>query len=90
MDFKSEKIIDMVYDRSVDECFRILDNYSREERATVESISCDMYSSFHRLASSYFPNARVCVDSFHLIQLINDALVKLITTLQKDYSTDSK
>lgn len=90
MDFKSKKIIDMVYGRSVDECIRVLDNYSREERATVEYITCDMYTGFHRLASSYFPNARVCVDSFHVIQLINDALLKLITTLQKDYSTDSK
>ena len=44
MDFKSKKIIDMVYGRSVDECIRVLDNYSREERATLKYITCDMYT----------------------------------------------
>ena len=90
MDFQSGDVIDLIYGRSVEDCMRGLQLYSRDERLTVKYISTDMYSGFHRLAKSYFPRAEICVDSFHVIKLINESFQKLLISKMKSYDNNSK
>lgn len=89
MDFQTGKIVELIYGRSVDDCFSVLGNLDREKRYKVKLISTDMYRGFHRLAKSTFPKAEICVDSFHVIKLISDSLQKLIISKMKNYDKES-
>ena len=90
MDFLSCDLIELIYGRSVGDCMRGLQLNSSDERLTFKCISTDMYSEFHRLAKSYFPRAEICVDSLHVINLINESFQKLLISKMKSYDNNSK
>lgn len=89
LDFHSNKIIDFIYGRSVEDCIRVLGYYSREERYAVKYISTDMYQGFIRLSKSMFPKAKVCVDSFHVITLILNEFDKLIKSIMNGFERNT-
>lgn len=89
MDFQTGYVIDLIYGRSVEDCIRGLDRYSRDERMNVKFLSTDMYPGFHRLAKSYFPSAEVCIDSFHVVKLIVDSFQKQLITIMKRFDSIS-
>lgn len=89
MDFQTGYIIDLIYGRSVEDCMRGLDRHTRDERMKVKYLSTDMYQGFHRLAKSYFPSTEVCVDSFHVVKLINESFQKLLISKMKCFDDDS-
>lgn len=65
--------IDIVEDRRL---LSLLSKYSRKARYSVRYIIIDMYSPYVSLISKMFPNAKIVIDSFHLIQLISRSLNK--------------
>lgn len=89
MDFQTGYIIDLIYGRSVEDCMRGLDRFTRDERMKVKYLSTDMYQGFHRLAKSYFPRAEVCVDSFHVVKLINESFQKQLISKMKIFDDNS-
>lgn len=59
MDFNTQKIIDLIYGCSLEDCMSVVGNYPRENRLTVKYVTSDMYTGFHRLVKSYFPHAEI-------------------------------
>lgn len=73
---KNGKTIDIVEDRRLNSLIKYFSRYSRESRMNVKYIVIDMYAPYISLIKMMFPNAKIVIDKFHLIQLISRALNK--------------
>jgi len=58
--------------------------YSKEERSKVEYFCCDMHSGFMSVAKKCFPNAVICIDSFHIVNRLNDAMDDIRRRIQNE------
>ena len=50
----------------------------------------DMWDTYRDVASLFFKNAKICVDSFHVVNLINRAFTQVRIRIMKSYKTDSE
>lgn len=52
----------------------------------------DMYSPYKSIVTMYFPNAVLCIDSFHVIKIVTDCMNSLRKRLCRKYmdNKDSK
>ena len=73
---KTGKTIDIVEDRRLNSLIKYFSRYSRHSRMNVKYIVIDMYAPYISLIKMMFPNAKIVIDKFHLIQLISRALNK--------------
>ena len=73
---KNGKTIDIVEDRRLNSLIKYFSRYSRNSRMNVKYIVIDMYAPYISLIKMMFPNAKIVIDKFHLIQLISRALNK--------------
>ena len=73
---KNGKTIDIVEDRRLNSLIKYFSRYSRDSRINVKYIVIDMYAPYISLIKMMFPNAKIVIDKFHLIQLISRALNK--------------
>jgi len=79
------KLIDVVEDRKLNSLIKYFSRYSRKSRLNVKYIVIDMYSPYISLIKMMFPNAKIVIDKFHLIQLISRSLNKTrIMYMKKD------
>lgn len=70
------KIIDIIEDRKLNSLLNYFSKYSHKARSKVKLIIIDMYSPYVSLINKMFPNARIIIDKFHLVQLISRSLNK--------------
>ena len=90
IDFIKNKPIDLVESRrnkATDEYFLSID---LEERSRVKYLVCDMYKPYLNYINKYFPNAKVIVDSFHVIQWIISKIDGYIRSLYRKHSEINK
>ena len=80
---KTGKTIDIVEDRRLNSLIKYFSRYSRESRMNVKYIVIDMYAPYISLIKMMFPNAKIVIDKFHLIQLISRALNKTRIRIMK-------
>ena len=73
---KNGKTIDIVEDRRLNSLIKYFSRYSRDSRMNVKYIVIDMYAPYISLIRMMFPNTKIVIDKFHLIQLISRALNK--------------
>lgn len=73
MDFDTGGIYDLVDSRKKADLSLYFSCISINSRNSVKYISMDMWDTYRDLATIYFPNAIICVDSFHVIKAINYA-----------------
>ena len=76
-DSETHKIIDIVENRQLRSLKRYFDLYPPKVRNTVKTIVIDMYSPYMTLIKDMFPNAKIIIDRFHIIQLFNRSLNKI-------------
>lgn len=50
----------------------------------------DMYQLYKDVAEVYFPEAIICIDSFHVIKLINTAFTNIRIRVMKSFETSSE
>ena len=62
----------------------------KKEREKVKFISMDMYDNYRDIAHIYFPQARCCADSFHVVKNIHDALNKIRLKVMNRYKDNKK
>jgi transposase len=60
--------------RALAKCLKIL---SPEQRASIKSFAVDMHEPFILAIRKLCPNAKICVDRFHLAERVNDAFDEL-------------
>ena len=57
--------------------------YSLQERQQVQSVSIDLNANYQSVIRKLFPNAKIIVDRFHIVQLVGRALDQVrISTLK--------
>ncbi len=88
-DAKTHRIIDIVENRQLSSLMRYFKNYSKEARAGVKTICIDIYMPYMSLIKECFPNAKIIIDRFHIIQLLNRALQKTRVDKMKNFATSS-
>lgn len=68
--------IDIVEDRRLFSLLKYFNYYDVKARHSVKYIIIDMYAPYVSLIKKMFPNAKIVIDSFHLVQLISCSLNK--------------
>jgi len=83
--------IDIVEDRKLLSLLKYFGYYSFKARQSVRFIIIDMYSPYVSLIQKMFPNARIIIDTFHLVQLISRSLNKTrIRTMKNNKAVYNK
>lgn len=85
-DFLNTKIVDVIEDRSKYSLERYLNKIPREERINVKYVVIDMWEPYLDIATLYFPDALVAIDSFHVLKEIGFALDKVRRRIMSGYS----
>ena len=62
--------------------------FSLKERSAVETIVVDMNAPYMTLVREMFPNAKVIIDRFHIIQLISRSLNKTRVQVMNTFNTN--
>ena len=89
-DFYNERIVDALPCRKKEYLSKYFDQFvSSGQLLAVHYVSIDMYLTYKLIAKKYFKKAIICVDPFHVIQLINNCLSKLRIRLMNSYSQNS-
>jgi len=84
-DFMTGDIIDILpnrYKKTFDDYFY---HIPRQERKKVKFIISDMYEPYLKMNENYFPEAVSVIDSFHVIQWINNKINLFINEVKKQY-----
>ncbi len=89
LDFKKNTITDIIYGRNKDDFHHYLQKFSKDELNNVKFLSVDMFEGYRSLQKMYFKHALLCVDSFHVIQLINKMFHKELLRIMRNYDKDS-
>ena len=76
--------IDIVEDRKLLNLLKYFSYYSFKARKSVKFIIIDMYAPYVSLIQKMFPNAKIIIDNFHLVQLISRALNKTRIKVMKN------
>ena len=76
-DAKNGKIIDILSDRRLHKLKEYFYQFPIEVRKKVKHITIDMYKPYILLIKDLFPNAKISIDRFHLVQLINRSFNKV-------------
>lgn len=67
-------VIDILRSRREEDLRRYFMQYPESEREKVRFLCCDMHAGFANLAGDVFPNAVVCIDPFHVVKRLNQAI----------------
>jgi len=93
-DADTGSIVDIVEDRRLHVLKNYFLRYSKKARWAVRTIVIDMYSPYISLIKSIFPNAKIIIDKFHIVQLFSRALnktrIKIMNNDKKNYNKFKK
>lgn len=88
-DAKTGKTIDVVLDRTLDNLIKYFKYYMLEAREKVKYVVMDMYKPYISLINEVFPNAKIIIDMFHIVQLIsksfNNTRIKIMKKDKVNY-----
>ena len=73
-DFDSRKIVAILDGRTQVTIRNHFLRYSRQVRSRVKVITMDMFSPYYDIARKLFPNAKIVLDRFHIIQHLSRAM----------------
>lgn len=80
---ETHDIIDIVENRQQGELIAYFQRYPIELRRNVKTVTLDMYSPYLKVIHDCFPNAKLIIDRFHIVQHINTALNRLRIEIMK-------
>ena len=60
------------------------------ERLIVQYVNIDMWKTYLYIAERFFPNATICVDSFHVIEHLTKAMDKIRLKVQRRFVKDKE
>ena len=90
VDLNSNQIYDLLPSRKKAELCAYFSRIPREERCKVKYVCMDMYQLYKDVAEVYFPEAKICVDSFHVVKLICNACDNVRIRIMKQFDTSSE
>ena len=72
-DYHSKNIINIVEDRRLHSLTEYFSRFSFEARNNIKYICMDIYTLYINLVNSIFPDAKIVIDKFHILNLVNRA-----------------
>lgn len=84
-DAVSHRVIDIVEDRKQYALTRYFLRYDRAVRHQVKTITIDMYAPYINVIQACFPNAKIIIDKFHLVQALNRELNRTRIQVMNQY-----
>ena len=84
LDGTTHDVMDILPSRDYPALRKYFMQYPLEERKKVRFLCCDMHGGFAKLRHSVFPNAILCIDRFHVVQLLNNAVSHVRIRYQKE------
>lgn len=88
-DFESKKIIAILDNRRQTTIRNHIFKYSTEARNAVKVVTVDMSGSYIPLIKILFPNAKIVLDRFHIVQHMSRALIQTRRQIMKQYDKKS-
>ncbi len=67
-------VIDVLYKATYAELLPYFNSFPLYERQKVHFFCTDMRSGFSKIARRCFPNAKICIDPFHVVKLLTEAV----------------
>ena len=84
-DFVSRQPVDIVHSRRRNVTEPYFAAIPIGERRKVRYLICDMYNPYLSFTDKYFPNAHTVVDSFHVVQFLEQQILAMLISMQKKY-----
>ena len=86
LDFKTKKVIDLVVSRHKAKLRDYFKNYPKFVRDNVKFVTIDMWPTYRDITLEFFKNAKIVIDSFHVMKEINNALDKVRLSVMQKYN----
>ncbi len=86
IDGEKGDVIDILPDRRQNALITYFKSYSKAARAAVKTVSMDMHAAYMNVVKACFPNARIIIDRFHIVQLLNRSLNQTRIHVMKQFS----
>ena len=86
LDWKTKKIYDILPSRDKNTLYRYFNAIPREERLKVQYITIDMWETYRDVSKTFFRNAKIAIDSFHVMENINRAMNKVRCSIMAKYN----
>ena len=64
--------------------------YPRKVRNRVKVITMDMFSPYYQLAKQLFPNAKIVLDRFHIVQHLSRAMNRVRIQIMNQFNRKSQ
>lgn len=87
MDAETHQVIDVLPDRKLATLRLHFGRYAYKTRLNVKTIVIDMNAPYFTLIKELFPKAKIIIDPFHLVQLINRSMNQTRVALMNSYRT---
>lgn len=88
-DFDSRKILAILDGRTQVTIRNHFLRYSRQVRYQVKVITMDMFSPYYDIARKLFPNAKIVLDRFHIVQHLSRAMNRLPIQIMNQFDRKS-
>ena len=89
-DFMTNNIIEIYSSRHKNKLTQNFSNIPKVERDNVDYIIIDMWDTYRDLGEIYFKNAKIAVDSFHVIKHLNEAIVSIRLKVMRKFDKRTK
>ncbi len=76
-DISEGNLIEMIDSHRCEKIIEVLIQQAIEVREQVEKVSVDMWGGFPKVIQKVFPNAKIIIDRFHVMKVVNKDLNKL-------------
>ena len=88
-DFNSRKIVAILDGRTQVIIRNHFLRYSRQVRSRVKVITMDMFNPYYDIARKLFPNAKIVLDRFHIVQHLSRAMNRLRIQIMNQFDRKS-
>ena len=89
-DFLKTQIVDIIEDRSKHKLSYYFSKLTKEERDNVQYVVIDMWEPYLDIATMYFHNVIIAIDSFHVLKEMGFALDKVRRRIMSGYHKGSE
>ena len=88
-DFRTSTVVDVIQSRRKQYLHHYFQAIPEVERLRVRYVSIDMWKPYKDICDTYFKNAIICVDPFHVSSTINTEVQNIRKRIMKRYEMDS-
>ena len=88
-DFDSKKIVAILDGRTQATIRNHFLRYSRQVRSRVKVITMDMFSPYYAIARKLFPNTKIVLDRFHIVQHLSRAMNRVRIQIMNQFDRRS-